>query len=457
MVAFCASPRALLLNFDAATRTPKRTTRMTSLGTPASLPLAMRNLRDYSIVTATYWGFTLTDGALRMLVLLYLHGLGHAPLEIASLFLFYELFGVVTNFLGGWLGARFGLKSTLFAGLALQIVACSTLALRATDLSIPVVLVAQAISGVAKDLTKMSSKSYIKLVVPPGDERGLMRWVSVLTGSKNALKGVGFFLGGVLLGAVGFAGACALMAALLAFALIASAALLPRAAGKAREKALLRHLFARDARVNWLSAARLFLFGSRDVWFVLALPIFLSVDLEWSHSEVGAFLALWVIGYGIVQAAAPAYAGKRASRSEQAADAQRLGKWTAALLVPLGGLLAGLATGAPPAIVLIIGLTLFGAVFATNSALHSYLIITYADGDQASSLNVGFYYMANAAGRLVGTLLSGAVFQLAGQGRAGLTACIATSVAFVCVSVGSCIPLRAAERRAGSAAVTGLR
>ena len=262
----------------------------------------MSDLRSYAVVTGTYWVFTVTDGALRMLVLLYLHELGYSPLSLASLFIFYEFFGIVTNLVGGWLGARFGLNTTLFTGVSLQIVACTMLALGVDALTVPYVMAAQALSGIAKDLTKMSSKSYVKLVVPEDDSHGLMRWVSLITGSKNTLKGAGFFTGGLLLQAVGFAGACWGMAAALALATVVSAALLPRGAGRIAGKAKFSSVFSKDHRINWLAAARLFLFGSRDVWFVVALPVFLASSLGWSFTTVGGFLALWIIGYGIVQA-----------------------------------------------------------------------------------------------------------------------------------------------------------
>ncbi|MCB9915227.1 MAG: organoarsenical effux MFS transporter ArsJ [Planctomycetes bacterium] len=381
-----------------------------------------RGLRDYAVVTGAYWVFTLTDGALRMLVLLWLHELGRSPLEIASLFLAYEALGVVTNFTGGWVGAHVGLKATLVVGLALQVLVCASLGWQASVLSVPLVLAALAASGVAKDLTKMSAKSFLKLVVPAGDGHGLLRWVALLTGSKNTLKGVGFFLGGALLAALGFRGACYGMAGALVLAALGAQALLPRAAGKAKRKPDLRQLVSADARVNWLSAARLFLFGARDVWFVLALPIYLAAELGWSHAAVGGALAGWVILYGVVQAGAPRVVGTAAAAGERRApDARRLGGLTAALLAPLLGLALALAAGLAPVPTLVVGLLAFGFVFALNSALHSYLILAYAR--EEVSLDVGFYYTANAAGRLVGTLLSGALFQLAGQGRDGLLTC----------------------------------
>jgi MFS family permease len=376
-------------------------------------------VREYAVVTGAYWVFTITDGALRMLVLLYLNELGYQPLEIASLFLFYEFFGIVTNLVGGFLGARFGLKTTLFAGLALQIAATSMLAANAAALTVPFVMLTQVLSGIAKDLTKMSSKSYVKLVIP---DEGLMKWIAVLTGSKNALKGAGFFVGAALLALVGFQGANIGMAVALGVTLVAALALLPQARGKAKSKVKLSELISRDRRINWLSAARFFLFGSRDIWFVLAVPLFLRAQLGWSFWGVGAFLATWVIGYGFVQASAPAWVGTPTGREIKRA--------TTALVIPLAAILGGLWWGLDPATTLMTGLALFGVVFAANSAIHSYLVVAYAERDKVS-LAVGFYYMANAAGRLVGTLLSGALFQMAGQGRVGLMVCILGSMIFV--------------------------
>lgn len=401
-----------------------------------------RNARDYGVVTLAYWAFTITDGALRMLVLLHFHKLGWSPFDIASLFLFYEFFGIVTNLAGGWIGSRTGLKLTLFCGLALQIAACSVLYFNSAQLTLLLVMVTQGMSGVAKDLTKMSSKSYVRLVVPDDDRKGLMKWVSVLTGSKNALKGAGFFVGGFLLATVEFKGALMVMLALLAIALITSAILLPGAAGKSKSKTDLKKLVSKDARLNWLSAARLFLFGSRDIWFVVALPVFLSAHQGWTFTEVGAFLALWIIGYGVVQALAPVWVS-----AKKPPDASRLLVWTWVLVLPLLGLGFALHRQIDANWTLIVGLSIFGVIFAANSAIHSFLVVAYSNRDQVA-LDVGFYYMANAAGRLFGTVLSGAIFQTMGMGTTGLVACLLASVAFVAVSGLLCIPLQSAERAA---------
>ena len=390
--------------------------------TPLANAFGNPAVRQYALVTANYWAFTLTDGALRMLVVLHFHRLGYTPLQIALLFVFYEVFGVVTNLVGGWLGARIGLNRTMNLGLALQVAALSMLLVPAAALTVPWVMAAQAMSGVAKDLNKMSAKSSIKLLLP-GDAQGtLYRWVAALTGSKNALKGVGFFLGGALLGTIGFRPAVAAMAAALALVWLASLALLRRDLGKAKSKPKFRDVLSKSRAVNVLSAARLFLFGARDVWFVVALPVFLAQTLGWDFWRVGGFLAAWVIGYGAVQAAAPWITGLRRGATP---DGRSAFAWALPLAASPAAIALALAQGVSPALALVAGLTVFGVLFAVNSALHSYLIVSYAAEDGVS-LDVGFYYMANALGRLLGTLLSGWVFQ-----RAGLGACLWISAALV--------------------------
>jgi len=389
------------------------------------------DIRQYLVVTGNYWAFTLTDGALRMLVVLHFHGLGYAPLQIALLFLFYEIFGVITNLLGGWLGAQIGLNRTMSIGLALQVIALAMLLLPAALLTVPWVMAAQALSGIAKDLNKTSAKSSIKLLVPAGEQDTLFKWVAILTGSKNALKGAGFFLGGVLLTWLGFAGAVGAMAGVLALVWLASLVLLKRDLGKAKNRPGFRDIFSKSRAINILSAARMLLFGARDVWFVVALPVFLAQTLGWSHSQTGGFLALWIIGYGAVQAVAPRLTG---STGGAVPDGRSTTAWAACLAIVPGVMALELGVGINPAPVVIVGLLLFGAVFAINSSLHSYLIVSYADSDGVS-LDVGFYYMANAMGRLAGTVLSGWVFQLAGQGVAGLAACLWISAGMLLVTV----------------------
>ncbi len=387
---------------------------------------AVASLRNYSLVTAAYWGFTLTDGALRMLVLLYFNQIGYSPLDIALLFLFYEVFGVITNFLGGWIGSQLGLKVTLYSGIGLQILALVMLSPLQPSwplaLAIPYVMLAQALSGIAKDLTKMSSKSAIRLVVPQSAQSQLFKWVALLTGSKNALKGVGFFLGAVLLSWLGFDRSLWLMAAGL-FLILSTGLVLPAGMGKIKAKVKFKQLFSKSKEINILSAARFFLFGARDVWFVVGLPVFLRSVLGWSFYQVGGFLALWVIGYGLVQSLAPTLLQR--INPGQAPQASTICFWTFTLTAIPGLIAVGLGLGLDANWVIMIGLLIFGVVFAFNSAVHSYLVLAYTEDDQVA-LNVGFYYMANSGGRLIGTVLSGWVYQIAGLGG-----CLWVSLLFV--------------------------
>jgi MFS family permease len=400
------------------------------------------DVRQYLLVTGNYWAFTLTDGALRMLIVLHFYSLGFSPLAIASLFLFYEFFGVVTNLVGGWLGARLGLNKTMNIGLFLQVSALLMLLVPPEWLTVVWVMAAQALSGIAKDLNKMSAKSSLKLLLPDSAQGALYKWVAILTGSKNALKGVGFFLGGLLLSLLGFTGAIASMAGMLLLVWLASLVLLKKDLGKSSFKPKFKDLLSKSRAINQLSAARMFLFGARDVWFVIALPLYLSSQFQWSHTEVGSFLALWIIGYGVVQSIAPLITGRGAGRQNSHSVDVKKGAGNTALpdgntallwasllcTIPLLISLA-LQYANSPLPWLIGGLMLFGAVFAVNSSLHSYLIVSYA-GRDGVSLDVGFYYMANAMGRLIGTLLSGWVYQ-----GYGLSACLWISSAFLFATV----------------------
>ena len=390
-----------------------------------SLNALSPQIKQYLVITGNYWAFTLTDGALRMLVVLYFHQLGYSPLNIAMLFLFYEIFGVITNLVGGWLGARLGLNKTMNIGLAMQIMALSMLAVPAEMLTIIYVMAAQALSGIAKDLNKMSAKSAIKLLVPEGAEGKLYQWVAILTGSKNTLKGVGFFLGGLLLTLLEFKGAIILMAALLAVVWTFSLILLKTDLGKAKNKPKFNDIFSKSSSINILSAARMFLFGARDVWFVVALPVFLAVTFNWDHWWVGGFMASWVIGYGIVQSVAPYFTGKQQGKVPTGKSAF---VWAAYLTLIPATIALALHFNFYIQTSIIIGLLIFGAVFAINSSLHSYLIVSYA-GKDGVSLDVGFYYMANAMGRLIGTVLSGWVYQ-----EYGLEACLWISSSFVAMA-----------------------
>ena len=374
---------------------------------------------QYIVVTASYWAFTLSDGALRMLVVLFFHELGYSPLEVASLFILYEFFGMVTNLFGGWLASRIGLNMTMSAGLFLQIAALAMLLAEPSMLTIPYVMLAQALSGIAKDLNKMSAKSSIKALVK--DDGGLYRWVALLTGSKNTLKGAGFFLGGALLAAWGFRGAITTLLILLITAFVLSAILLEQRAGVASFKPKFLDIFSKSAAINRLSAARFFLFASRDIWFVVALPVYLQSQLGWTYLAVGSLLAGWMIAYGAIQALAPRITGSKP-------DGSSAYIWAAILTLLPTAIGLALLFEWHIQTVLVLGLLIFGAVFAINSSVHSYLIVAWARQDGVS-LDVGFYYMANAAGRLVATILSGLIYQ-----QWGLAACLFGSAVFVLCS-----------------------
>jgi predicted MFS family arabinose efflux permease len=399
--------------------------------------------RNYAIVTAAYWGFTLTDGALRMLVLLHFFRLGYSPFTLAFLFLLYEAAGIGANLVGGWLATRFGIARMLAVGLVTQVLGFLMLSALSPDwaaaVSVAWVVVAQGVCGVAKDLTKTASKSAIKLTAGEASGR-LFRWVAFFTGSKNAMKGAGFFLGGLLLDVLGFRGALWAMAVALLLVLAGVVFALPPLMGKAKASASAKEFFAKDRAVNLLAAARVFLFGARDVWFVVGLPVFLYAS-GWTFTMVGAFLALWTIGYGVVQASAPGLVRRSADGLSAEVPAAKL--WSLLLaLVP--ALLAGaLIAGLPRAdLVVVAGLALFGFAFAVNSSVHSYLILAYAGSEKAAE-DVGFYYAANAAGRFAGTLLSGLLYQWGGLG-----ACLAGSALMlgVCYALTLLLPVSRGTR-----------
>jgi predicted MFS family arabinose efflux permease len=400
---------------------------------------------NYIIVTASYWGFTLVDGALRMLVLLHFFRLGYTPFALAFLFLLYETAGIAANLGGGWLASRFGIPRMLATGQLLQIAGLVMLSTLdpgwSAALSVAWVVVAQGIAGVAKDVTKTASKSAIKATSSEGSGQ-LFRWVAWFTGSKNAMKGIGFFLGGFLLELVGFRPALWLMAVLLAGILAAGLFLLPRDLGKAKASTSIKELFSKSRGVNLLATARIFMFGARDVWFVVGLPVFLYGH-GWRFLEVGGFLAAWTIAYGAIQAVAPSFVTRSPDGLNREVPAARL--WAALLVaVPVALTLAMEASGLwRPDIILVAGLALFGVPFAVISSLHSYLILAYAGSEKAAE-DVGFYYAANAAGRLMGIMLSGILTQ-----TGGMPACLWGSAVMlaICLVFTVMLPTGASARR----------
>ena len=388
----------------------------------------MPGARNYAVVTAAYWGFTLTDGALRMLVLLHFYRLGYSPFTLALLFLLYEAAGIGANLIGGWLATRFGIARMLAIGLAAQIAGFLLLSAVAPGwapaLSVAWVVVAQGVCGVAKDLTKTASKSAIKLTATQNAGQ-LFRWVAWFTGSKNAMKGLGFFLGGFLLEAAGFAPALWIMAGALGLVLAGVVLALPPMMGRARASQTAGEFFSKSAGVNLLAAARVTLFAARDVWFVVGVPVYLYAQ-GWTFVAVGSFLALWTIGYGAVQAMAPAFI--RRSPDGLGSEVPAARAWSLGLMAVPAILAVALGAGiAHPDIVLVGGLALFGFAFAVNSSLHSYLILAYAGSEKVAE-DVGFYYAANAAGRFIGVALSGALYQWG-----GIAAPLAASAALLAV------------------------
>lgn len=375
-------------------------------------------MRNYAIVTAAYWGFTLTDGALRMLVLLHFYRLGYSPFALAFLFLLYEAAGVLANLVGGWLATHFGIARMLAVGLVAQIT--GFVLLSALDpgwtaaMAVAWVVLAQGVCGVAKDLTKTASKSAIKITQAEAKAEGagqLFRWVAWFTGSKNAMKGIGFFLGGLLLEVLGFRGALWAMSGLLAVVLLGVLLSLPPMMGRKKASRSVRELFAKSPGINVLVAARVVLFGARDVWFVVGVPMFLY-SAGWTFTMVGTFLAVWTIAYGLVQALAPQIVRRSTDGLSREVPAAR--RWSAALAVIPSALAAAVWLEAPNLEWVVVGgLGLFGFAFAVNSSVHSYLVLAYAGSEKAAE-DVGFYYAANALGRFIGTLLSGLLYQWGG-------------------------------------------
>ena len=376
----------------------------------------------------------LSDGALRMLVLLHFHALGYSPIQLAYMFVLYELAGVITNILAGWIGSRYGLSTTLIAGLALQIVALLALSQLHQDwvlaYSVTYVMIVQGLSGIAKDLSKMSAKSAVK-VLSPDDNQKLFRWVATLTGSKNAVKGLGFFIGAIALNFFSFVSVLYGMALVLLIVLFSSLILISNKLPKGQSGSKFKEIFSNNANINWLSFSRIFLFGARDVWFIVGVPIYFYTFLSAQNSAVndfaffivGSFMAIWIIFYGIIQALVPKLKFVRNKTEKQLLEAPF--RWIIILfLAPISlSLLLFLIdrTSVSSLVIMVIGLLVFAVLFAINSSLHSYLILSFTNTKRVSR-DVGFYYMSNALGRLFGTILSGITYQ-----ASGLWLCLATS------------------------------
>ena len=384
---------------------------------------------SFFLITFSYWFFMLTDGALRMLVLLHFHTLGFSPLQLAYLFLLYEFFGMVTNLTAGWIAKKIGLNITLYCGLFLQIL--SLLLLTQIDknwsitLSVIFVMATQGLSGIAKDLTKMSSKSSVKLLAPDNNSK-LFQWVSFMTGSKNAVKGFGFLLGSLLLTFIGFKSSLFFMAAFLSITLILVLILLKDKLSTTKKDTKFSEVFSKNKNINYLSLGRVFLFGARDTWLVVGLPIFLysilsDGSIESNHKAffvIGTFMAGWTVFYGFVQSITPKLVSNNNSTRKQ------IEFWASALTVILLFLIPlNFYTQDFLLHITIFVLFVFGFVFAINSSIHSFLILKFTDKNRVT-LDVGFYYMSNAFGRLMGTLLSGLSYQYGGFSACVLVAAI---------------------------------
>ncbi|MGR3837490.1 MAG: organoarsenical effux MFS transporter ArsJ [Cognatishimia sp.] len=405
-----------------------------------------KGLAAYITVTAAYWAFMLTDGALRMLVLLHFHTLGFSAVQLAYLFLLYEFMGIVTNLSAGWVAARFGLTFTLYAGLAAQIVALVALAQLdpswSVATSVVFVMCVQGLSGVAKDLSKMSAKSAVK-VLAPTEGGGLFRWVAILTGSKNAVKGFGFLLGAGLLAVAGFQTAIWTMAVVLAVILAGTFAFMPSGLPTGKKSAKFSQVFSKDRNINRLSLARMFLFGARDVWFVVGIPIyFYSVLSDGSTDQnraaffmIGTFMAVWIILYGLVQGLAPRILNAKDKSTPEVVQSA-ITSVAALTVIPVALAVAVWVEVPGLTLVVVAGLLLFGFVFAVNSSVHSYLILAFTSAERVT-MDVGFYYMSNAVGRLIGTLLSGLSYQLG-----GLPLCLMTAALMAAASTLAAMRLR---------------
>lgn len=384
---------------------------------------------SFFLITFSYWFFMLTDGALRMLVLLHFHTLGFTPLQLAYLFLLYEFFGMVTNLTAGWIAKKIGLNITLYTGLFLQIL--SLLLLTQIDknwsitLSVIFVMATQGLSGIAKDLTKMSSKSSVKLLAPDNNSK-LFQWVSFMTGSKNAVKGFGFLLGSLSLTFIGFKSSLFFMAAFLSITLILVLILLKDKLSTTKKDTKFSEVFSKNKNINYLSLGRVFLFGARDTWLVVGLPIFLysilsDGSIESNHKAffvIGTFMAGWTVFYGFVQSITPKLVSNKNSTRKQ------IEFWASALtVIPLFLIPLNFYTQDFLLHITIFVLFVFGFVFAINSSIHSFLILKFTDKNRVT-LDVGFYYMSNAFGRLMGTLLSGLSYQYGGFSACVLVAAI---------------------------------
>ena len=403
-------------------------------------------LGPFVVVSLSYVLFTMTDGAVRMLTLMHAHAIGFTAMEVATTFTLYELCGAGTNLAAGVAGARFGIRGTLVCGLVLQLAGLGTLfawdASWSRGRAMAFVTCAQALCGVAKDLTKLGGKTVTKLVTPDDAQRSLFKLVSGITGLKNSFKGVGYFIGAAMLG-VSYEAALWTQIGLIVVALPFAIFGLDASLGKVSKKNItLGAVFKQNRNMNVLSLSRVFLFGSRDLWFEVPLPFFLrsAEGMGWPRSAVGALLAGYIIFYGQLQTWTPQ--AFLAPLRQNPPNKHAAVVWNFALVsVPLflGAFVQSAMFRDHPGettaktVVIFIGVFVFAFLFAVNSAIHSYLVIKYAEGNKVA-INVGYYYMANAFGRLIGTIVSGALYSYVGSAVEGFAACFWASSVFVLLS-----------------------
>ena len=367
-------------------------------------------------IAIAYNLLTMSDGALRMIVLFHYASLGYSAFSLATVFAIYELCGIVVNLVGGALAQRLGALATLRVGLLLQATVLVIMAIPSTLPAVWIIMLLQGCAGIAKDLTKISAKSAIT-ALHNHDSTTLFRAIAWLTGAKNTLKGVGFFIGGVLFVSIGIRGALLGLAIAVIAGALGTIGLHNRTLN-AKNRAF-QSFFSTHRAVNMLSGARVFLFGARDIWLAVAFPLFLAQAPGWGFWQSGSIMAAYTIGYGMIQAVTP-----RLLAGRSAPD----GRFTALLaLIPLiiCVITGWYARSMDVAVwVMLMAVSLFSVSFALNSAVHSFLIAAYAQRD-AISLNIGAYYSANALGRLCGTLLSGWCYSQWGMSGVLLAAGIA--------------------------------
>jgi len=394
----------------------------------------------------TVWSFnlfTITDGAIRSIILLYANKLGFNAILIAVMFSMYELAGVFTNLFGGVIATRYGLKFTLLCSLVCQVVGLGLLltiepifgdleTMTNKGGATAFITFCQALSGIAKDLMKLSCKSMPKLVSKPGDDDKLFVLVAWVTGLKNSFKGFGSIVGAILINFTSLVTSVCVLLGIIGLIVPAPILYMDKFLGMNKKNAVFNLKVLQKGRdVNVLSLARFFLFGARDIWYEIAAPLFLSQALLWSDWTVGLFLGGYTIVYGFFQTSVSKLF-KKSSKENLSSLAKvfnglppvsQVKNWaygTAAQLVVWSCILyplyrhlinTGNSDGALWGIniVFVFGVLCFAILFAVNSAVHSYFIVRYAGKDKLA-MDMGFYYMANAGGRLVGTLLSGVIY-----------------------------------------------